>query len=198
MLREPAFFPAFGENSQTEKSRLVCSTKPERKGYGSSLTRRAPLNIHEGLDAAGEEDMNREGIEMRVGVQDDRGDLRYRRITAEKVCLPKEKWYRRIRIPGVYNRTSPRSNVVHTTKYTVVTFLPKNLWEQFHRFANLYFLLVAVLNFVPEVGAFGKEIGYVPLLFVLTVTAVKDLFEDYRRYRSDREVNSKLCYVYDR
>ena len=195
MLREPVFFE---ENHPNEKSRLVCSTKPKREGYGSSLTRRVPPNIHEGLDEAGEGGINREGMEMRVQVQDDRGELKYRRITSDNVYLPKEKWYRRIRIPGVYNRTSPRSNVVHTTKYTILTFLPKNLWEQFHRVANLYFLFIALLNFVPAVEAFGKEIGYIPLLFVLTVTAIKDIFEDYRRYRSDREVNSKMCYVYDR
>ena len=38
----------------------------------------------------------------------------------------------------------------------------------------------------------------IPLLFVLSVTAVKDAFEDYRRYRSDKSINSTPCMVYSR
>ena len=136
------------------------------------------------------------GGEIEMQLQGDYCEPTYRCISACSVQLPKERWYRRIRIPGVYNRSSPHSNAVHTTKYTILTFIPKNLWEQFHRFANIYFLFIALLNFVPEVEAFGKEVGYVPLVFVLTVIAIKDIFEDYSRFRSDREVNSKLCRVY--
>ena len=121
-----------------------------------------------------------------------------RRLTAREVTLPPVKWYRQIRIPGITTKwSSPYSNAVHTTKYTILNFLFKNLWEQFHRVANIYFLFVALLNFVPAVEAFAKEIGFIPLLFVLTVTAVKDIFEDYRRYKSDKEVNSRITKVYD-
>lgn len=120
-----------------------------------------------------------------------------RKLTSRSVELPKERWYKRIRIPGVTHRGSPHSNVVHTTKYTIITFIPKNLWEQFHRLANLYFLMIIILNFVPAVEAVAKEVAWVPLTFILVVTAIKDLFEDYRRYRSDREVNRRHCRVYD-
>ncbi|XP_052278161.1 phospholipid-transporting ATPase VA-like isoform X2 [Dreissena polymorpha] len=89
------------------------------------------------------------------------------------------------------------TNRIKTTKYSILTFLPKNLFEQFHRFANLYFLFVVALNWVPQVQAFGKEIAMIPILFVLTVTAVKDAFEDYRRYRSDKKVNLTTCRVLD-
>ena len=89
-------------------------------------------------------------------------------------------------------------NRVRTTKYTLLTFLPKNLFEQFHRFANLYFLFIVMLNFVPEINAFGKEISMLPVIFVLGVTAVKDVFEDRRRYRSDKRVNNSYCRIYKR
>ena len=87
-------------------------------------------------------------------------------------------------------------NEVQTTKYTLLSFLPKNLLEQFHRFANFYFLFIVVLNWVPQINAFGKEISMVPLLFVLSVTAIKDIFEDRRRYNSDKRVNNSTCRVY--
>lgn len=40
-------------------------------------------------------------------------------------------------------------NRIQTTKYTLLTLIPKNLFEQFHRFANLYFLGIQILNWIP-------------------------------------------------
>lgn len=90
-----------------------------------------------------------------------------------------------------------RNNKIKTTKYTLLTFLPKNLFEQFHRFANVYFLFIIVLNWIPAVNAFGKEIAMIPLIFVLAVTAVKDIIEDRQRYKSDKAVNNRFCSAYD-
>ena len=52
-----------------------------------------------------------------------------------------------------------KSNKIRTTKYSLLSFLPKNLFEQLHRFANVYFILLAALNFVPVVEAFQPEIA---------------------------------------
>uniref|UniRef100_A0A8C1PVL1 Phospholipid-transporting ATPase n=1 Tax=Cyprinus carpio TaxID=7962 RepID=A0A8C1PVL1_CYPCA len=89
-------------------------------------------------------------------------------------------------------------NKVRTTKYTFLSFIPKNLFEQLHRFANLYFIFLAALNFVPIVNAFQPEISIIPIVFVMSITAVKDLWEDQRRRKSDQKVNNRLCDVYDR
>uniref|UniRef100_A0A8C2KZJ7 Phospholipid-transporting ATPase n=1 Tax=Cyprinus carpio TaxID=7962 RepID=A0A8C2KZJ7_CYPCA len=89
-------------------------------------------------------------------------------------------------------------NKVRTTKYTFLSFIPKNLFEQLHRFANLYFVFLAALNFVPIVNAFQPEISIIPIVFVMSITAVKDLWEDQRRRKSDQKVNNRLCDVYDR
>ena len=88
------------------------------------------------------------------------------------------------------------NNRIRTTKYTLLSFIPRNLFEQFHRFANLYFLFIVLLNWVPAINAFGKEISMIPVILVLIVTAVKDLFEDRRRYSSDKKVNNSSCRVY--
>ncbi|CAG2063855.1 unnamed protein product [Timema podura] len=89
-------------------------------------------------------------------------------------------------------------NRIRTTKYTFLSFLPKNLLEQFHRVANLYFIAIVLLNWVPAINAFGKEIAMIPVLFVLGVTAIKDLFEDRRRHASDKRINNSPCRVYKR
>ncbi|EZA53782.1 hypothetical protein DMN91_011800 [Ooceraea biroi] len=87
-------------------------------------------------------------------------------------------------------------NRVRTTKYTTLSFLPRNLLEQFHRVANLYFIFIVLLNWVPAINAFGKEVAMIPVVFVLGVTALKDFFEDRRRLASDQRVNNSTCRVY--
>ncbi|XP_054239269.1 phospholipid-transporting ATPase VD [Indicator indicator] len=90
------------------------------------------------------------------------------------------------------------NNKIRTTKYTLLNFLPRNLFEQFHRVANLYFLFLVVLNWVPLVEAFQKEITMLPLVAVLTIIAVKDGLEDYSRYKMDKQINNLVTKVYSR
>ena len=89
-------------------------------------------------------------------------------------------------------RAKYRRNKIRTTKYTVLSFLPKNLFEQFHRLANFYFLIIIGLNFIPQINAFGKEVSMLPLLCVLTMQAIKDAVEDYSRYVNDKAINQSV------
>ncbi|KAE8037906.1 hypothetical protein FH972_010458 [Carpinus fangiana] len=86
-------------------------------------------------------------------------------------------------------------NSIRTGKYSIITFLPRNLFEQFHRVAYIYFLAIAVLNQLPQLAVFGRGVSILPLAFVLLVTAVKDSYEDYRRHRSDLIENNRLASV---
>lgn len=95
------------------------------------------------------------------------------------------------------NRYFP-GNGIKTTKYTVLFFIPMNLFEQFHRFANLYFVGLAILNFVPVVNAFQPDVALIPICSILALTAIKDAWEDFRRYKSDKKLNSMPCLVYNR
>lgn len=87
------------------------------------------------------------------------------------------------------------SNEIRTSKYTLFNFLPKNLFIQFHRVAYLYFLAIAALNQLPPLAVFGRTVSLFPLLFVLSVTAVKDGYEDWRRHRSDKKENNREAHV---
>ncbi|KDQ23925.1 hypothetical protein PLEOSDRAFT_1048673 [Pleurotus ostreatus PC15] len=82
-------------------------------------------------------------------------------------------------------------NIVRNQKYNAFTFLPIVLYEQFKFFFNLYFLLVALSQFVPAL-----KIGFIftyiaPLAFVLFVTLGKEAYDDYKRNLRDREANSQ-------
>lgn len=90
------------------------------------------------------------------------------------------------------------SNDVKTTKYSLLLFIPMNLYEQFHRMANLYFVGLAILNFIPVVNAFQPEVGLIPICVIMLLTALKDAWEDFRRYQSDRKVNNTPCLIYSR
>ena len=38
-----------------------------------------------------------------------------------------------------------RRNKIRTAKYTPISFVPKNIWYQFHNIANVYFLFLIIL-----------------------------------------------------
>jgi phospholipid-transporting ATPase len=87
------------------------------------------------------------------------------------------------------------TNYIRTTKYTSYSFLPMNLWEQFQKKANFYFLVIAIISFT----SFSPKtplVSVVPLVFVLSVTAVKEGYEDYQRYLSDVEINNTAVLAY--
>ena len=41
-------------------------------------------------------------------------------------------------------------NKIRTAKYTPLSFVPKNLWFQFHNIANVYFLFIIILGVRPR------------------------------------------------
>ncbi|XP_076850233.1 phospholipid-transporting ATPase VB [Brachyhypopomus gauderio] len=89
-------------------------------------------------------------------------------------------------------------NAIKTNKYSLWSFIPMNLCEQFRRLANVYFVGLAALNFIPAVNAFQPQVALIPICVILTLTAIKDAWEDFRRYQSDRKLNSLPCLVYSR
>ncbi len=52
-----------------------------------------------------------------------------------------------------------QTNRIRTTRYNILTFLPKNLFEQLHRIANIYFAILIGLNWIPVVNAISKDVN---------------------------------------
>lgn len=71
-------------------------------------------------------------------------------------------------------------NYVSTTKYTAFNFIPKSLFEQFRRVANIYFLVVACVSFSPLAPYTALSIA-APLVAVIGATMAKEAVEDWRR-----------------
>ncbi|XP_063288057.1 phospholipid-transporting ATPase IG isoform X2 [Pelobates fuscus] len=85
-------------------------------------------------------------------------------------------------------------NRIVSSKYTVWNFIPKNLFEQFRRIANFYFLIIFLVQAIVDTPTSPVTSG-LPLFFVITVTAIKQGYEDWLRHRADREVNKSTVYV---
>ncbi|XP_042882085.1 probable phospholipid-transporting ATPase IIB [Penaeus japonicus] len=82
-------------------------------------------------------------------------------------------------------------NVIRNQKFNFFTFIPLVLFEQFKFFLNLYFLVMATSQFIPEL-----RIGYLytywgPLGFVILVTMIREAVDDVRRRQRDNEVNQQ-------
>ncbi|GMR39471.1 hypothetical protein PMAYCL1PPCAC_09666, partial [Pristionchus mayeri] len=89
-------------------------------------------------------------------------------------------------------------NAISTTKYNPLTFIPRNLWEQFHRLANIYFVFIICVDCIPMWQTTPPIISAMPVMFILVLTAVKDALEDMRRRRLDSKVNNATCHVWDK
>ncbi|XP_070137122.1 phospholipid-transporting ATPase ID isoform X3 [Drosophila bipectinata] len=83
------------------------------------------------------------------------------------------------------------NNYIKTSKYSIFTFLPFNLLEQFQRLANFYFLCLLVLQLIPAISSLTPVTTAIPLIGVLTLTAVKDAYDDIQRHLSDSQVNNR-------
>jgi len=112
---------------------------------------------------------------------------------------PKKKWSffhrkakgpRDIMLDGTVNPPNKVKNVIKNQKYNIITFVPIVLFNQFKFFFNLFFLLNALSQFVHALQT-GYLITYVgPLALVLLLTMAKEAYDDYERYRRDKQANS--------
>ncbi|XP_077901100.1 phospholipid-transporting ATPase FetA [Ictidomys tridecemlineatus] len=82
------------------------------------------------------------------------------------------------------------NNAIKTSKYTILNFLPLNLFEQFQRLANAYFLVLLILQLIPQISSLAWYTTVVPLVVVLSITGVKDAIDDLKRHQSDNHVNN--------
>lgn len=86
-------------------------------------------------------------------------------------------------------------NRISNRKYTLLNFLPKNLMEQFSRFMNQYFLLIACLQLWSLITPVNPASTWGPLIFIFAVSATKEAWDDYNRYLSDKKANEKQVWI---
>ncbi|KAF7237149.1 Phospholipid-transporting ATPase IK [Varanus komodoensis] len=86
-------------------------------------------------------------------------------------------------------------NTIKTAKYSILTFLPLNLYEQFHQMSNLYFLIIILLQTIPPISTLPWFALLFPLVLLLGIRGIRDLIDDVARHQSDWEINSRPCEI---
>ena len=83
-----------------------------------------------------------------------------------------------------------KKNKISTTKYNILTFLPKGLLLQFTRLPNVFFLFTAVIQSIPVISPLTSLTAIIPLIFVLGVSLIREFIEDWARKTYD-DMNNK-------
>ncbi|EDO15797.1 hypothetical protein Kpol_1040p10 [Vanderwaltozyma polyspora DSM 70294] len=94
------------------------------------------------------------------------------------------------------NSLGYRNNHISTTKYNAGTFLPKFLFQEFSKYANLFFLFTSIIQQVPNVSPTNRYTTIGTLVVVLIVSAIKESVEDIKRANSDKELNYSRVEVF--
>ena len=87
------------------------------------------------------------------------------------------------------------NNTILSTRYTLYNFIPRQLFAQFSKLANFYFLCVSILQMIPGLSTTGTYTTIVPLLFFVTISVAKEGYDDLRRYRLDKAENNRVASV---
>ncbi|KAL8995597.1 MAG: hypothetical protein Q9169_004709 [Polycauliona sp. 2 TL-2023] len=117
--------------------------------------------------------------------------------------LPPSKDGRHIEINGnvkkglIDERTNHEyvDNTIRSCKYTAWNFLPRQLYAQFSKLANFYFLCVSILQMIPGLSTTGTYTTIVPLAFFVMLSMAKEGYDDLRRFKLDKAENNKSTVV---
>ena len=86
-------------------------------------------------------------------------------------------------------------NTITSSRYTLYNFVPRQLFAQFSKLANFYFLCVSILQMIPGLSTTGSYTTIVPLAFFVIISMAKEGYDDLRRYKLDRAENRKTALV---
>jgi len=86
-------------------------------------------------------------------------------------------------------------NTILSSRYSLYSFLPRQLFAQFSKLANFYFLCVSILQMIPGLSTTGTYTTIVPLFFFVTISMAKEGYDDLRRYRLDKAENNRTASI---
>ncbi|KAI9711316.1 MAG: hypothetical protein M1820_002303 [Bogoriella megaspora] len=88
-------------------------------------------------------------------------------------------------------------NWIRSNKYTPWTFVPRQLLAQFSKLANFYLLCFAIMQLIPGLSTVGNYTNIVPLMVFISISMAKEGYDDYKRYRLDKEENRQETLIID-
>jgi phospholipid-translocating ATPase len=77
-----------------------------------------------------------------------------------------------------------------STAYKWWNFFPIALYLQFKKVVNIFYLVTAILNFIPSIAVNKPAATLVPLSFVILLGIAKEAVAEIKRYRDDKKTNA--------
>ena len=88
------------------------------------------------------------------------------------------------------------NNSIRTCQYTLLTFLPLALINQFKTAFNWFFLIYNIIAVIPELSDLEPAAEVTPFIVVLILNLIKEAIEDYRKYNNDKKANNANVLIF--
>ncbi|CAL9730539.1 probable phospholipid-transporting ATPase Dnf3p [Monosporozyma unispora] len=82
-------------------------------------------------------------------------------------------------------------NTITSSRYTIYSFFPKQIYAQFSKVANIYFFVIAILQMIPGWSTTGTYTTIIPLLVFMGISMAREAWDDFRRHRLDNDENGR-------
>ena len=89
-----------------------------------------------------------------------------------------------------------KDNSIRTCQYTLLTFFPLALINQFKTAFNWFFLIYTVIAVIPELSDLEPMPEVTPFIIVLILNLFKEAIEDYRKYINDKKSNNSSVLIF--
>ncbi|XP_050526509.1 probable phospholipid-transporting ATPase IA isoform X2 [Daktulosphaira vitifoliae] len=95
------------------------------------------------------------------------------------------------------DKEQPKNNLnrIITSKYGILSFLPRILVEQMKHFSSQYFLVISVLQQIPGVSPLGRYTTIIPLTCLMILSGIRSFFDDIKRRTADNSINNRYTKV---
>lgn len=82
----------------------------------------------------------------------------------------------------------PNMRGIHSYSVNINSSL-EALLIQFYRVANIYFLVIAILQTIPQISPYTPVTAWLPLIVVLGISMLREGYEDFGRHQEDNMMN---------
>ena len=87
-------------------------------------------------------------------------------------------------------------NSIRTSQYTLYSFLPLAIINQYKTPFNWFFLIQAIIDCIPSISSVNPATTILPVVIVLIISLIREAVEDYRKYSNDKLANETMVLMY--
>ena len=87
-------------------------------------------------------------------------------------------------------------NSIRTSQYTLYSFLPLAIMNQYKTPFNWFFLVQAIIDCIPAISSVNPVTTIMPVVIVLIISLIREAVEDYRKYSNDKLANETIISFY--